>query len=167
MALEATRRAGANFRWRTPSRRYRRAWYSYCLFRVCWETTFPDSFVGDGRSFSNKLSVGFSPQWFKWDHTQGTHDFELYVLGLRIHYAFDSNARIGGQRPRARGGTARKGTCLRRDHGGRLCRDANAYRCAVDGDLGESLRDAWRGAPPCKCDWRNARCPRGPGCKRL
>lgn len=76
-----------NLRSRTPSRRYRRAWYGYCLFRVNWETLFPNSFVGDGKSYSNKISVGLSPHWFKLDRVSWSHDFELYVLGLRIHYA--------------------------------------------------------------------------------
>jgi hypothetical protein len=86
-----------NLRSRAPSRRYRRAWYGYCLFRICWETLQPNSgsFVGDGNAYSNKLSVGLSPHWFKWDKVSWSHDFELYVLGLRIHYARSYGGRFG------------------------------------------------------------------------
>jgi hypothetical protein len=83
-----------NFRWRTPNHRYRRMWYGYCLFRFCWETMFPDSFVGDGKSFSNKVSVGLSPQWFK-VFSATKYDTEVYFLGLRIHYARSYGGRFG------------------------------------------------------------------------
>lgn len=85
-----------NLRFRTPSRRYRRAWYGYCVFRVCWETIKSESpHVGFGKSYSNKLSFGLSPKWFKWDKESWSRDFELYVLGFRIHYARSYGGRFG------------------------------------------------------------------------
>jgi len=79
-----------NLRIKTPSRRWRRNWYGYNLFRVCWENGEP----GDGVGYSNKLSVGLSPRWFGWLR-QTLGDLEVYLLGLRVHYSRSYGGRFG------------------------------------------------------------------------
>ena len=70
---------------------WRRNWYGICLFRVFWERGEP----GDGFGYSNKLSFGLSPRWFGWVRESWSVDFELYLLGLRIHYARSYGGRFG------------------------------------------------------------------------
>ncbi len=61
------------------------------LFRVMWET----GIVGDGKGYSNMVSVALQPSLFQWHRAnKGCREWMLVLFGVRVHRKFSYGGRF-------------------------------------------------------------------------